>query len=321
MNKEDLQKEIKKQFNVDTGPRMSRTQLKEWIDSRNQVPQVGTYLPGEIRANDEYRVIKTQPILKRQTDDRLKFVNRNMSGFPPFTTSNGEVIDSEEEILEVYDDEDLDENGELIVDNNDDFSDLKLVVSNNDEEVTSSTNDAEETTSTNDAEETSSTNEEVGNNNDSPKVNNNDLGSDVEVFELAGYIDKVQNGAQRSKRINVNATFQPKDKPIQAPNIPKARARIVGLGRPSISGNQGIALQPTREAQQRTFEMSRPGHRVELSKPLKVSSKTEANDIDIRKLRNGTYTVDQLKTFLRELGLPLSGTKAVLTGRLQEVLA
>ena len=353
MNKRVLQKDIKRDFDVDTGPRMSRTQLKEWIESRPQIPQVGTYLPGEIRAVDKYPTIKARPILKRQNNDRVNFINRNMSDLPPFTISNGnESNDDEEVILEVYDDEDLlegnnDENDDLDEDNNND-EDLEEdeVATNNDEDLGSNNDEEEEEevvtnnndVNNNDQEETEEevvTNNDLGSNNDEEVIvkkeetkvnnnNNNDLG-DVEVFELAGYIDKVQSGAQRSKRVNIHATFQPKDKPIQPPTIPKARARIVGLGRPTISGNQGIALQPTKEAQQRTFEMSRPGHRVDLSKPKEApvtvaSLKTQTSDIDVRKLQNGTYTVDQLKSFLRGLGLHVSGTKAVLIGRLLEAV-
>jgi hypothetical protein len=124
-----------------------------------------------------------------------------------------------------------------------------------------------------------------------------------------GLLEQIQEGAQTARRINVQATFQPKTVLLPAPTLPRGRAQVV-----TSSPSTTIPAPSPRQV-----EMSRPGTRVTGLASPRYSG---AGQIDptLLNMTRDSYTVDELKKFLSELGLRRTGNKADLIARLKEAL-
>ncbi len=141
---------------------------------------------------------------------------------------------------------------------------------------------------------------------------NNDLPpEDEEQVERGGFIEQIQDEAGSAKRINPRATFQPKQKPVQSPRLPERKIEVKS-GQTKVTGERGVTLQEIKTVPTRTFEMSRPGQRPG----------NESLGIQASKITSGAggYTVEELRIFLRKLGLSTTGNKPELAKRLRDTL-
>ena len=127
---------------------------------------------------------------------------------------------------------------------------------------------------------------------------------EIDVPIRQGLIEEIQQGSATARRINVQATFQPKAVILQPPTVPQPKARII----------PGIVSPVT--SPQRTVELSKPGQR------LSSTSESILGFIDPSKLttKRGSYTVDELKLFLEKLDLTKSGNKEDLILRLKKAI-
>ena len=162
----------------------------------------------------------------------------------------------------------------------------------------------------------------------------------VEVPARTGLIEKIQDGAAYARKINPQASFQPKTAFAPAPQLPRTKARIVPGTPEKVTGTRGITLTKigTPTTQRPIPEMSRsavPTKTTTTPVPTKTTTTpttprgtaiTTPEDLlltlDVSRLttERGSYTVAQLQDFLSRLGLKKSGTKPELIDRLSIAL-
>ena len=149
----------------------------------------------------------------------------------------------------------------------------------------------------------------------------------AKTLSRQGTLEQIQDDALTARRINVQATFQPKTVLLPPPDAPRTRAVVVTAQTTPATG----VAQTRPQTTQRTFEMSRPGQRITQEAPPKQPIPETTTEIDpakalpkldLEKLHTGkgSYTVEQLRVFLGQLGLPKTGNKPDLIDRLQQAL-
>ncbi len=334
MEEEQLRQQIEDAYGVTFDERLKKEDIQNWLDRqqdrspfpnarlRGQQPTVITPQP----TDPDLELIKTRPILMLQSADRARIINRNnMATSDKIPDIGGDVPPAQ--ILEVEDEEFDIPNAFRANAKKDQGEDG---VSENEEELEEEELEEEE------LEE-----EEIL-----------EVPEDYEGYPgtlpRQGLLEQIQEGAQTARRINVQATFQPKTVLLPPPRAPFTKARIVTGQTTPVTGARGVGLvKPKVTTTQRTFELSKPGQRVTTTPtpvttttttqkttgltprttatsprvPQETRGETELTDFidpDRITMQRGSYTVEQLRLFLGQLGLPKSGTKADLVARLRQ---